>query len=147
MTEAAFDRFLERWKTDLFGLDGDRPGLDFGEIEDIIDEIEQIVSGRVDVAGKLDLLRLQIALMRHVREKLRFIFRGEDKFRRLFLEGAPGLFDFHVFALDFRVLVSELPGLLFEFFVGLLEFLLSRLQLHRELRAWIVGRSGGHSRG
>ena len=51
MTEAAFDRFLERWKTDLFGLDGDRPGLDFGEIEDIIDEIEQIVSGRVDVAG------------------------------------------------------------------------------------------------
>ena len=84
--------------------------------------------------------------MRHVREELRFIFRGEDEFRRLFLEGAPGLFDFHVFALDFRVLVSELPGLLFEFFVGLLEFLLSRLQLHRELLALLEQALGAHGR-
>ena len=61
MAEAAFHRFLKRCKTDFFSLDGDRPGLDFREIEDIIDEIEQIGSGRVDVTGKLDLLGLQIA--------------------------------------------------------------------------------------
>ena len=164
VAEVAFHRFLKRCKADLLGLDRDRAGLDFREIEDVIDEIEQIGSRGVDVAGKIDLLWLQIAagilgelltenedrvqrraqLVRHVREELGLILRGQREFRGFFFERAPGLFDFHVLALDLRVSLGELPRLLFELLVGLLKFLLSGLQFDGELLALLEQAFGAH---
>ena len=55
MAEVAFDVFAQPVERDFLDLDCHRAGFDFREIENIVDEVEQVGAGRVDVAGKLDL--------------------------------------------------------------------------------------------
>ena len=138
---------------DLFGLDRDRARLDLGKIENVADEVEQVGTRAVNGARELDLLRRQIVirvfrelmaedqdriqrraqLVRHVGEELGLVLGREREFGRLFFHRAPGLFDFLVLALHLDVLLGKLAGLLFELFVGLLQFLLLGLKLGGEL--------------
>ena len=60
-------------------------------------------------------------LVRHVREELGLVLRGERQLRGLLLERAPRLLDFLVLALDLDVLLGELLGLRGELLVGLLQ--------------------------
>ena len=71
--------------------------------------------------------------VRHVGEEFGFVFGRERQFRRLFLQRAAGLLDFAALAFHFDVLLGQLPRLLRQLFVGLLQFLLLRLQFHGEL--------------
>ena len=84
--------------------------------------------------------------MRHVCQELGLVLRGEREFRRLFFESAAGLFDFLVLAFDFLVLFGKLFRLGGEFFVGLLQFGLPRLQLDGELLRLCEQVFGSHRR-
>ena len=46
---------------DLLDLDRHRAGLDLRQVEDVVDQVQQVGAGRVDVAGELDLLGGQVA--------------------------------------------------------------------------------------
>ena len=59
--EVAVDVVAQAGEGDFLDLDGDGAGLDFREIENVVDEVEQVGAGRVDVAGKLDLLVGEVA--------------------------------------------------------------------------------------
>ena len=72
-------------------------------------------------------------LVGHVGEELRLVLRRQCQFGRFVLEGASRLFDFLILAFDFRVLLGELLRLERQLFVGLLEFLLLRLQFAGQL--------------
>ena len=54
--EVAVDGVAQAGERDLLDLDGDGAGLDLREVENVVDEVEQVGAGRVDVAGELDLL-------------------------------------------------------------------------------------------
>src|SRR5215472_6871228 len=56
------DSILQSDKKHFLGVDGDRAGLDFREIENIADQVHQIGAGTVDRAGELDLPRRQVAV-------------------------------------------------------------------------------------
>src|SRR6185312_11117123 len=91
--EGTGNRFEETVEGDLLGVDRDCSRFDFREVEDVADEVQEISSGAVDRARKLDLLVRQIAIgivaqllaknedaverrsqfVRHVREKLGFV--------------------------------------------------------------------------
>ena len=71
-------------------------------------------------------------LVRHVREELGLVLRGERELLGLLLEGLPRLLDFAVLPLDLGVLLGEQLGLFLQLLVGLLQLLLLRLQLARE---------------
>ena len=153
VAERASNRLEQARGQDLLGIDGHGAGFDLRQIEDVADQVEQVGAGAVDGAGEFDLLGRQIAvrifgellaedqdaverraqLVRHVGEEFRLVFRGQRKLGRLFLERAPRLFDFLVLSLHLDVALGELLGLLFELFVGLLQFLLLRLQFAGEL--------------
>ena len=81
------------------------------------------------LAENEDRVERRAQLMRHVGEELGLVLRGERELGGLFLEGAAGLLDLLVLALHLHVLFGKLAGLLGELLVGLLEFLLLRLQL------------------
>ena len=68
-------------------------------------------------------------LVRHVREELGLVLRGQGELLRLLLERLPGLLDFGVLPLDLDVLVGQQAGLLLELLVGALQLLLPALQL------------------
>ena len=72
-------------------------------------------------------------LVRHVREELGLVFRGERQLRGLLFERAAGLLHFLVLPFDFDVLFRELLRLERELFVGLLQLGLPRLQLDGQL--------------
>ena len=138
---------------DLLRHDRDGAGLDFGEVENVGDEVEQVGAGPVDGAGKLNLPRRQVALrilaellaqdqdrvergpelVGHIGQELRLVLRRQGQLGRLLLERPTRLLDLLVLALDFHVLLGELLRLLRELLVGLLELLLLGLQLGREL--------------
>ena len=56
VAEAAVYCITQRGKGYVLDLHGDGAGLDFREIEDVVDEIEEIGAGRVYIAGELNLL-------------------------------------------------------------------------------------------
>ena len=107
----------------------------------------------MDVPGEIDLFRREVAggvfgellaenengverraqFVRHVREELGLVLRGEGELRRLLLERAAGLLDFFVLALDLDVLFGELLGLRGQLLVGLLQLRLPRLEFGRQL--------------
>ena len=138
---------------DFLGIDRHRAGFDLRQVEDVADQVEQVGAGAVDGAGEFDLLRRQIAvrvfgellaedqdaverraqLVRHVGEEFGLVLRGQRKLGRLFFERAPRLFDFLVLSFHLDVAFGKLLGLLFELFVGLLQFLLLGLQFAGEL--------------
>ena len=138
---------------DLLGVDGDGAGFDLGEIEDVADQVQKVGAGAVDGAGELDLLGREVAfgilgellaqdqdrverraqLVAHVGQELRLVARGQRQLRRLLFDGAAGLLDLLVLALDLEVALGELGGLLLELLVGLLQLALLGLQLASEL--------------
>ena len=125
--EVAVDVVAQAGEGDFLDLDGDGAGLDFREIENVVDEVEQVGAGGVDVAGKLDLLGERLPagvfgellaededgierraqLVGHVGQELGFVFRGERQLGGLFLERVAGLLDLGVLALDLGVLLGE----------------------------------------
>ena len=127
---------------------------------------EQVGAGRVDVAGKIDLLGQEVAagvvgqllaedqdrierraqLVGHVGEELGLVLGGERQLGGLFLERAAGLLDLAVLALDLGVLLGEQPGLGAQLLVGLLELALARLELDRQLLRLLEQALGAHRR-
>ena len=107
----------------------------------------------MDVFGEFDLLGSEVAasifrellaqdqhgiqrgaqFVGHVGQELGLVFGREGEFRGLFLQGAAGLFHLLVLTLDFGILIGELLGLLGQLLVGLLQFLLLRLQFDGQL--------------
>ena len=164
--EVAVDGVAQAGEGDFLDLDGDGAGLDFREIEDVVDEVEEVGAGGVDVAGKLDLLAREVApgvvgellaededgierraqLVGHVREELGLVFGGERQFGGFFLERVAGLLDLGVLALDFGVLLGEQLGLGAQLLIGLLELALAGLQLDRELLRLREQALGAHRR-
>ena len=72
-------------------------------------------------------------LVRHVGQELRLVLRGQRQFLGLFFQRAARLLDFLVLALHFDVLFGQLLRFLRQLFVGLLQFLLLRLQFGGQL--------------
>ncbi len=123
-------------------------------------------AGGMDVPGEIDLPRRQVAadvlgqlltedqnrverrpqLVRHVRQELGLVLRGQRQLRRLLLERAASLLHFLVLALDFDVLLGELFGFRRQFLVGALQLGLPRLQLDGELLRLLQQILGPHRR-
>ncbi len=84
--------------------------------------------------------------MRHVREELGLVLRGERELGRLLLHRAARLFDFLVLRFDLDVPVGELLRLLLQLLIGLLQFALLHLQLGGELLRLLEQAFGLHGR-
>src|SRR5215469_1325664 len=150
--ECAAHRIQNVSQIDFLGIHSYRARLDFGKIQNVANQVQQIRAGGVDRVCELDLLGTEIPieiirqllaenqnaierraeLVRHVCQKLRFVFGGQRQFIRLFLKRQAGLLDFLILAFHFGVLFGELIGLLGELLVLFLEFLLLILQFARE---------------
>ena len=149
---------------DLLGFDGHGAGFDLGQVEDVADEVEQIGAGGVNRLGELDLLGRQIAvgvlahllaededaverraqLVRHVGQELGLVLGSQSQLRGLFLQGVAGLLDFLVLPFHLGVLLGELLGFLGQLLVGLLQFVLLRLQLGGQLLRLLQQALGAH---
>src|SRR2546426_10115000 len=153
---------------EAFGRDveGDGTRFDLGQIENIVDEGKKIRAGGIDGLRIIDLLRQEILgyvvreqlrqdqqavqrraqLVRHVRQKLGFVARGERELLGLFLERGLGLLDFPVLEFDLPHLLRKKLGLLLKLLVGALQLLLlifeqslGVLQILRLLLQAVVG--------
>ena len=80
-----------------------------------------------------DRVERRAQLVRHVRQELGLVARGERELRGLLFHRAPRLVDLLVLALDLGVLRGEEPRFLRELVVRLLQLFLLRLELGREL--------------
>src|SRR6185312_294144 len=165
--EAALDRAAQIGELDLLALHGDRARLDLGEIQDVADEIQKVGAGGVYGPREFDLALAQVLvrvvgqllaedqdaverraqLVRHVGQELGLVARGRRELRRLFLDGAAGVFDLLVLAFDLDVLFGQQLGLQREFLVGLLQLGLLRLQVARQLLRLGQQPLGAHGRG
>ena len=136
------------------------PGLDLREVQDLVDQFEQVRTGRVNRLRELDLFLGERAFrvlrqearqdqervergaefVGHVRQELRLVAAGEGELRGLVFQREAGLVDFAVLLFDFGVLLREQFGLFFELFVGLLQLGRQRLRLLEQLL-------GSHRRG
>ena len=56
VAEVAVDGVAQAGEGDLLDLDRDRAGLDLRQVEDVVDQVQQVGAGGVDVARELDLL-------------------------------------------------------------------------------------------
>ena len=119
---------------DRFGPDLDMTRLDLGKIEDVVDQVQQVVAGRLDGLGVLDLLVRQVVarivgeqlgqdqrrierrpqLVRHVGEEVRFVAAGLLQLPRLELHRGVG--PLQIVALRFQLL-----GLLLQLRIGLFQ--------------------------
>ena len=151
--ERAADHVEQVREEHFLGFDGDGSRLDLREVENVRDQVQQVRAGAVDRAREFDLLARQVAfgvvrellsenqdaverraqLVRHVREELGLVLRGQRELGGLVLERAARLLDFLILPLHFDVLLGELLRLLRELLVGLLQLLLLRLQFAGEL--------------
>ena len=88
-------------------IDGHHAGLDFGHVEDVVDERQQVRAGGVNVAGALSLLRREIVLfvvgqdlsqdqqavqraaqlVRHVSQELGLVLAGHGQLLGPLLQG------------------------------------------------------------
>ena len=159
VAELTRHRVDEAGNLDLLGVDRDRAGFDLRQVENIGDEMQQVRAGAVNCAREFDLFRHQVAvgvfgqllaedqdavqrrpqLVRHVRQKLGLVFRGQRKLAGLLFERAARLLDFHV-------TFGELLGLLLQLVVGQLQFALLRLQFGGELLRLLQQAFGLHGR-
>ena len=62
--------------------------------------------------------------MRHVGQKLGFVFRGQRQLLGFFLQRRARLLDLLILALHLGILIGKQTGLLFKLLVGFLQFLL-----------------------
>ncbi len=164
--EVALDRLAQVRELQVLGLDRDRAGLDLRQVENVADQVQQVGARGVNGLRELDLPRAQVAvgvlgqllaedqdaverraqLVRHVREELGLVARGERQLGRLLFECAPRQLDLLVLALHFRVLLGEQPRLVGELFVGLLQLFLLGLQFAGELLRLLQQALGAHRR-
>ena len=152
VAERPLHRLAHLFEAHFADIDRHRAGFDLRQIENVVDQLEQILAGTVDRPRELDLFRRQVAvgirrellreneqaverraqLVRHVREELDLVTRGERELLRLAFQRLARLLDFAVLALDLLVLLEELPGFFLQLLVGLLQFFLPALQLGGE---------------
>ena len=104
-----------------------------GVLRELIREDEQAVERRAQ-------------LVRHVREELGLVLRGERELLGLLLERLAGLLDLAVLALDLDVLLGEQARLFAELLVRLLQLFLLALQLPRERLRLLEQLLGAHVR-
>ena len=108
----------------------------------------------IGIVGQLlaqdqDRVERRAQLVAHVGQELRLVARGQRQLGRLLLDGAAGLLDLLVLALDLDVALGELLRLLLELLVGLLQLALLALQLAGELLRLLqqaLGLHGGFDR-
>ena len=98
------------------------------------------------LAEDQDRIERRAQLVRHVRQELGLVLRGERQLGGLFLERVAGLLDLGVLALDLGVLLGEQPRLGAQLLVGLLQFALAGLQLDGELLRLREQALGAHRR-
>ena len=72
------------------------------------------------LAQDQDAVKWRAQLMRHVSQELGLVLRRQSQLLGLLFQGAAGLLDFLIFALDLNVLFGELLRFLRELLVGLL---------------------------
>ena len=124
------------------------PGLDLGQVEDVVDQREQVAARGVDRPRELDLLVVEVALLvvgeqlDRISSELSGVRSSCDMLARnsllYFDESAScsafssriarGQLDLAVLDLDVAVLAAEQRGLLLQLLVGLLQLLLLGLQ-------------------
>ena len=107
------------------------------------DEVAAGVFGQL-LAQDQDRIERRAQLVRHVGEELGLVLRGERQLGGLFFQGAAGLLDLAVLALDLGVLLGEQPRLGAQLFVGLLQLALARLQLDGQLLRLLEQAFGAH---
>ncbi len=61
MAEIAVDVVAQARKRDLLDLDGHRAGLDLRQVKNVVDQMQQVAAGRIDIARKLHLFGRQRA--------------------------------------------------------------------------------------
>src|SRR6202047_4707600 len=140
MPERTFHHVQETGKIDFLCLHRHGPGFDLRQIKNVGDQVQQVCPGAMNRAGELNLFWRQVSirviaellaqhqdavkwraqLMRHVSQELRLVLGGQSQLLRLLFQGAAGLLDFLVFALDLNVLFGELLRFLRELLVCLL---------------------------
>jgi hypothetical protein len=152
------DRVLD---ADRGGGDVHPAGLDLGQVEDVVDQVEQVVARPVDRLGELALLVVEHLgvvgehagedqhaverrpqLVGHVGEELGLVARRPGELLGPFLDLGAGPLDLGVGELDRALLGLEQLGLLLELLVGLLELLGLGLQL-LGLRLQLLGEALG----
>ena len=153
VAERPRDHLQQACEVNFLGFHRDRAGLDLRKVENVADQVEQVRAGAVNRSRKLHLLRCQVAIwvvgellaqdqntvegraqfVRHVRQKLRLVLRGERQLLGFLFHGPARLFDFLVLAFDLDVLFGELLRFLSQLFVGLLQLGLLSLKLCRQL--------------
>jgi hypothetical protein len=152
------------------------PASTFGQVQDVVDELEQVRAGGVDDGRVLDLLGRQVArrvlrqqlgqdqqavqwspqLVRHVGEELGLVLRRQRQLLGSGLQLLAGLLDLQILGLDVPVLGDQQGGLFLELGIGALELLLPCLQFLRAglqlgsqplgLLEQLVGTGVGHDR-
>ena len=115
--------------------------LDLGQVEDVVDQLEQVGAGAVDRLGELHLLGGEVAvgvvgqqlgqdqqaverraqLVRHVGQELGLVARGQRELLGPLLQRPAGLLDLDVLDLDVAVLLGQQRGLLLQLGVGALQ--------------------------
>jgi hypothetical protein len=120
-------------------------GLDLGDVEDVVDQVQQVVAGRINRLGEAHLLFVQVAgrivrqqlgqdqraverrpqLVRHVRQEFRLVAAGALQLQRALAQLVLGRG-------QGRVLQVQVGGLLGQLLVGLLQ--LGLLVFQRRLR-------------
>ena len=98
------------------------------------------------LAEDQDAVERRAQLVRHVGEEFGFVARSQRELGGLFLERAARLLDLLVLGLDLGLLLGEHRGLQRDFLVGLLQFLLLRLQFAGELLRLREQALGAHRR-
>ena len=120
------------------------PGLDFGKVEDFINELKEIIAAVIDDMCRFHLLLGQVVvpvtgeitgkqeqavqgcaeLMRHICQKLGFVSAGQSNLFRFLFKCASCLLKVFVFSLDLTLLVFKTVGFVFQFLVYCLQLLL-----------------------
>jgi hypothetical protein len=130
----------------------DGTGLDLRQVENVVNQGQQVGAGAVDGLREFHLLARQVALgvvrqllredqqrvqwraqlVRHIRQELGLVLRGQRQLGRLFFQRQLGLLHLAVLAFHLDVLLGQQARLFRQFLVGLLQFLRQRLRLGQQ---------------
>ncbi|MNX55497.1 hypothetical protein D3C86_862620 [compost metagenome] len=150
--EGAFDLVVQIGEQRFIQIQCDRTRLDLGQIENLVDQLQQVFARATDGLGIFDLPGREIVfrvvaelpgqdqqavqwrseLMGHTGEEFGLVLGGQHQLLRLLLQRQFGDFDFAVLALDFGFLLRQQSSLVPQFLVGLSQFFLLPLQLLRQ---------------
>ncbi len=125
-------------------FDRDGSGLDFGKIEDVVDQAKQICPGSVNGARELGLLFVEVTLlvigqelrqdeqrverraqfMAHVGEEFRLVFGSQRKLFGFLLDRAASHFNLEILGFNLAFLVLEQLRLFLQFLISCVELFL-----------------------